>query len=119
MNGPGTSGAAAVGRVCEALEQLATVLGRADLDGLLAAEAAIEHAAADAALLASLPLEEQRALREDAEAARRALMRCQRLGASLAGFARASLEARGAGIGYDPADAAAAAMHGRGFHTRA
>jgi hypothetical protein len=118
------SGAETVGRVCEALEELATVLGRADLDGLLAAEVALEGAAADAALLASLPVEQRRALREEADAARRALMRCQRLGSSLAGFARASLEARGAATGYDadghhPAQAAAKAMQGRGFQTRA
>jgi hypothetical protein len=120
----GRSGAEAVGRVCEALEELATVLGRADLDGLLAAEAELESAAADVAMLASLPMEQRRALREEAEAARRALMRCERLGSSLTGFARASLEARGAAVGYDadgydPAPAAAAAMHGRGFQTRA
>lgn len=112
-----------MGRVCEALEQLATALGRADLDGLLAAEAALDGVAADlerlAALPPALPPEARRALRADAEAARRALMRCQRLGSSLSAFARASLEARGAAIGYDPSQTAAVAMQGRGFQTRA
>ncbi len=121
----GTDGidpAAAATRLRAALESLADALGRADIAGLLAAEEVLEPALADCARLAAAarPPAAHAAdtRRAEIDAARRALMRCRRLGASLGDFARASFDARGTGIGYDPAQAAAAAMTGRGFQTR-
>ena len=121
----GTDGidpATAATRLRAALESMADALGRADIASLLAAEEVLEPALADCARLAA----SQRppaahaadALRAEVDAARRALMRCRRLGASLGDFARASFDARGIGIGYDPAQAAAATLNGRGFQTR-
>ena len=109
---------AAGGRLRAALEAVADALGRADMDGLLIAEAALESALADCARVAAAGGRTAAALRPEIDASRRALMRCRRLGASLGEFARASFEARGLAIGYDPARTAAAAMTGRGFQTR-
>jgi hypothetical protein len=109
---------AAGGRLRVALEAVADALGRADMDGLLAAEQALESALADCARLAASGGTLPAALRSELDASRRALMRCRRLGASLGEFARASFDARGLAIGYDPARTAAATMTGRGFQTR-
>jgi hypothetical protein len=114
----GIDPAVAGGRLRTALEAVADTLGRADMDGLLAAEQALESALADCARLAAAGGPAPAALRPEIDAARRALMRCRRLGASLGDFARASFEARGLAIGYDPARTAAATMTGRGFQTR-
>lgn len=97
----------AVRQLRQALEQTAAALARPDLDGLLASESATERA------LAGLPwgtrpegpLEPR--LRDEIEAARRALVRCTRLGASLQDFIRVSVLARQA-AGYGPAGATAA-----------
>ncbi len=106
------------GRLRAALEAVADSLTRADIDGLLIAEDALESAAADCARLAASGGAASAALRAELDASRRALMRCRRLGASLGEFARAGFDARGLAIGYDPARTAAATMTGRGFQTR-
>jgi hypothetical protein len=92
----------AVRQLRQALEQTAGALARPDLDGLLASEAATERA------LAGLPWGTrpdgplEPALREEIDAARRALIRCTRLGASLQDFVRLSSVARQM-PGYGPA----------------
>jgi len=116
MTARGIDPAVAGGRLRAALEAVADSLTRADIDGLLSAEDALESAVADCARLAASGAASV-ALRAELDGSRRALMRCRRLGASLGEFARASFDARGLAIGYDPARTAAT-MTGRGFETR-
>lgn len=84
----------AVRQLRQAIEQTAAALARPDLDALLASEAATERA------LAGLPWGTrpdgplEPAVREEIDAARRALVRCTRLGASLQDFIRVSALAR-------------------------
>jgi hypothetical protein len=89
------SGAAAVVRLRLALERTATALARPDLETLLASEADIEIALAEITALTTLPVEERDAARVEIEGARRALLRCRRLGGALDNFVRISFEAQG------------------------
>jgi hypothetical protein len=111
--------AAASARLRLALESVAAALAAARLDDMLTAEAELESALADVARLPPLSPADRQLIRDQADAARRALMRCRRLGSNLGEFARASFEARGTAVGYDPARAAATAMNGRSLQTRA
>ena len=111
--------AAASARLRLALDAVATALEQPRLEDLLAGEAELESALADVARLAPLSAADRDLVREQADAARRALMRCRRLGSNLGEFARASFEARGAAVGYDPARSVASTMNGRGLQTRA
>jgi hypothetical protein len=97
--GEAVSGVAAA-ELRGALEEAADALAHADLDRLLACEARIEHAL-DGLPVRSLSAPLSDALRADAEAARAALVRCRRLGISLAEFMAAGLTARGLD-GYGP-----------------
>jgi hypothetical protein len=90
-----------------ALEQSAAALAGSSLDGLLAAEAALNDALAQLPPLSTISSADRPALREDLEAARRALRRCRRLGASLSDFITLSLAAQGRASGYDSQRAAA------------
>jgi hypothetical protein len=120
MTAQGESSPAAVGaRLRAVLESVAAALEHGRLDDLVAGEAALDSAVADIARLSREAPDARGAIRGDLAAARRALMRCRRLGFSLGEFTRASFEARGAAVGYDPARSVASAMTGRGFHTRA
>ncbi len=96
----------AVRHLRQALEQTADALARPNLDGLLASETATERALAGLpwGTRASGPLEPE--LREEIDAARRALIRCTRLGASLQDFIRLSSAARQSPA-YGPAAATA------------
>jgi hypothetical protein len=93
-----TRGAAHLRR---ALEQSAAALATSNLEELLAGEAALNDALAELQASAS-SREERQSLREDLEAARRALRRCRRLGAALTDFVTLSLAAQGRAVSYDP-----------------
>jgi uncharacterized membrane-anchored protein len=111
---------AAVLRLRAALEGTADALASPSADGLLAAEAALTQATAQLSTLTMMSQADRAALGGELLAAWSALGRCRRLGAALGDFVRASFDARGLGTGYnDSADAAAGALAGRGFHTRA
>ncbi len=101
----------AVRQLRQALEQTADALVQPDLDGLLACETATERALAGLpwGTRATGPLGPE--LRQEIDAARRALIRCTRLGASLQDFIRLSSVARQS-PGYGPsATPAACAGH--------
>jgi hypothetical protein len=102
-----------------ALEQTASALAGARLDDLLEAASAVEHALAR--LRAVPPGEDidRRAVVTEADAARRALARCRRLGAALEDFVRLSFDARGQAVGYAPLQSVAETLTGRGLHARA
>lgn len=114
-----TNVAAAGARLRTALEAVATALEQARLDDMLAVEAELESALAGVARLAPLSAADRALIRDEADAARRALTRCRRLGSGLTSFMRASFEARGATVGYDPSQSMAAAMNGRSLQARA
>ena len=84
-----------------ALEQSAAALAAANLDGLLAAAAALNDAVAELPAMVTESPEHRRALREDLEAARSAVRRCRRLGAALSDVVAISLAAQGRAVGYD------------------
>jgi hypothetical protein len=92
---------AAVRRLREALEQTAGALARPDVEALLASEGATERALADLPWGSRLDAPPSTDLRREIDAARRALLRCQRLGASLQDFVRLSTAAHRA-PGYGP-----------------
>ncbi|HEY0873462.1 MAG TPA: hypothetical protein VGD94_08320 [Vicinamibacterales bacterium] len=90
----------AVAGLRAALEDLADALAGADLDRLLACEARIESALAQLPAH-GLPADARVEIRAEVDAARRAMIRCRRLGLSLNAFIMAGLSARGLG-GYGP-----------------
>jgi hypothetical protein len=99
-----------VQRLEAALDGLAGALAAGDLEGMLAAEPALALA------LASLPRAEAAArdtdgLRARLLEARRALRRCERLGAGLDRFVSCSLTAQGRALSYER-DGGTAARHG-------
>lgn len=116
----------AAARLRAALDATAGALAQADLEGLLAAEAALTGAFADlpelraaaAVMQASPPTHERTDLRDELMACRAALLRARRLGASLGDVVRLSLYARGQSTGYDPARVTAATLTGRGIEVR-
>lgn len=83
-----------VGRLRAALDGLGDALARADLEALLASEPAVAEALD--AVAGVRPHPGDAATRREIERARTALLRCRRLGASLADVAR---------MAVDPADA--------------
>jgi hypothetical protein len=120
----------AAARLRQALEQSAAALGEGRLDILLGGEAALQDAAilspalrvrtgSGPSALPPLTPADKHHLREELEAARRALVRCRHLGANLNTFVRISLDAHGRAAGYDPQRTAAAALGGRDLNMRA
>lgn len=91
----GTRAATAVVRLRVALERTASALAQPDVERLLAGESEIEVALAELASVYSLSDEDRDGVRVEVEAARRALLRCRRLGNTLDSFVRISLEAQG------------------------
>lgn len=109
----------AASRLRAAIEETAAALAGADVDRLLAADALLQNLLFEIPRFATLGKGEAALLRTEVEGAQAALRRCRRLGAAISDFVRISLEARGGGLGYQPARAAAAALTGRGFNERA
>jgi hypothetical protein len=98
----------AVAGLRAALEEMADALASASLDRLLACEARIESALAQLPAH-GLPAAARVEIRAEIEAARRAMIRCRRLGLSLNAFIMAGLSVRGLGGLYGPDSGAAAA----------
>jgi hypothetical protein len=90
----------AASRLRVSLEALADALAGARLDALLACEADLAQALADCGLLRSPAEGDLRATAGELAAARLALTRCRRLGATLNDMARLSLTAQGRDGGY-------------------
>jgi len=118
----------AASRLRAALEDTAAALAGADLDRLLACDALLQKVLNDipwgqgGVRVGSDPGQapaDRTRLRAEIDEAQSALRRCRRLGAALSDFVRFSLDAQGAGLGYEPARAAAAALTGRTFNERA
>jgi hypothetical protein len=93
-------------RLRTALEGAADALAAANLDLLLASEAAIEDALADLPPLEGLDGPDRAALRAELDRVRAELLRCRRLGSGLGDFIRVSFDAQGRGGGYGRPDAA-------------
>ena len=90
----------AIVRLRSALEASADALASPTLDGLLAAELAIEGALADLPPLDDAAAPERALARAELDRARAALLRCRRLGSALGDFVRLSFEAHGRSSGY-------------------
>jgi hypothetical protein len=90
----------AVAALRDALDRTAAALASPRVETLLDCEVAIENALANLPPLEGLDATERAAVRAELDAARRALLRCRRLGAALAEFVRLGLEAQGRGTGY-------------------
>ena len=97
----------AASRLRAAIEETAAALAGADVDRLLAADALLQNLLFEIPRFATLGKGEAALLRTEVEGAQAALRRCRRLGAAISDFVRISLEARGGGLGYQPARAAA------------
>ena len=119
MTGHDTQAIAAVTRLRDALEQVAAALARPQLDVLLAGETAIEAALTQMPPLDGLPMDQRHLVRQELEHARRALMRCRRLGAALTDFVRISFEAQGRGPSYGPRPGTPPAYNGSALNARA
>ena len=119
MNTPAPRPAPAAARLRSALKATADALAVPNLEALLNVESALTAALAALPTIRSLDEAGREAAREDLLAARAALERCRRLGTALGEIVRVSLDARGQGIGYEPARGAAATLSGREFQTRA
>ncbi len=109
----------AAARLRAALEATVDALAVPRLEALLNVESALTAALAALPTLRSLDPADRPAAREDLLAAKAALAKCRRLGASLGDFVRLSLDARGQGIGYESSRGTAATLSGRAFQTRA
>jgi hypothetical protein len=118
MNQPQQGTLSAVSRLRTAIEDTALALAAADLDGLLAADTALQAALQALPALASVNADERLLFKRELEAAATALLRCRRLGVGLGDFVRISLDAHGGQLGYEPIRTAAAALTGRGFTQR-
>ena len=118
MSHPPQGNLTAVSRLRIALEDTATALAAADLDGLLAADTALQAALHALPALSSVDPADRSVFRRELEAAAAALLRCRRLGVGLTDFVRISLDAHGGQLGYEPTRTAAAALSGRGFTQR-
>ena len=110
--------ASAAARLRAALEAMADALAGGKLETLLNVESALIAAISALPTIRLLDAAGRADARTDLQAAQLALVRCQRLGGSLGNFVRVTLDARGQGVGYEPARGAAATLSGR-FHTRA
>jgi len=115
-------------RLRDALERSAAALADGRLDVLLGGEAALQDASILAPALRRAPgsitspdltTAEQHLLRSELDAARRALLRCRHLGASLTAFVRLSLDTHGRAGAYDPQRTAAVTLGGRSLNMRA
>jgi hypothetical protein len=87
-------------RLRTALDQAADALVSADLEALLVSESEIEQALAQLPALTSSTVEDRADVRMELERARRALIRCRRLGTALTAFVRVSCDAQGRHAGY-------------------
>jgi hypothetical protein len=87
-------------RLREALERLAGALAEPSLDALLESEAALASAVAALSPGSVVAPGERALVRDELLGARRALLRCRRLGAALAEVVRIGVEARGAMLDY-------------------
>lgn len=110
---------AAAGRLRAALEQTAASLASAELEPLLASEAAVEQALRELSSAEALTVEERSAVGDELARAGGALLRCRRLGASLADFVRTSLHAQGRDLDYGPRAVLTPAYGTRAIDTRA
>lgn len=111
-------GLTGIRRLRAALEGTAAALAAADLDRLLAADAALQAALNAVPLRQPVEADVLDEFRRELDVAASALLRCRRLGAGLTDFVRISLEARGEQLGYDPSRDAAAALTGRALSQR-
>jgi len=91
---------AAARRLRATLDRLSRDLATANLDGLLACEADLASALSDLGDRSLLDAATRGATARELRAARLALTRCRRLGATLGDLTRLSLAARGAGPSY-------------------
>jgi hypothetical protein len=87
-------------RLRQALQQVADALAVPSVDALLESEGAIERAIAEMPSIAIVPPDERKQLARELEDARRALMRCRRLGIALTDVVRISFDAQGRGQAY-------------------
>ena len=117
MTTPHPETCTALSRLRAAMDETAAALATADLDRLLAADAALQAALTELPARRAVDLPERPQVRVELELARAALLRCRRLGASLTDFVRLSLDARG--LGYEPERMAAAALAGAVLNERA
>ncbi len=106
----------AVVRLRAALERSASAMAAGRLDELLAAESALDDALTALPSHSDLAANDRDALRAELDGARRALRRCQRLGANLTEYVRLTLHARGSASGYEPERAAASVLGGRALN---
>jgi hypothetical protein len=101
-----------------ALEQTEAALAHARLDDLLAAAATVEDSLAQLRVVTPADAAGRRAIAIEADAARRALTRCRRLGTTLTDVVRLTFDARGQAVGYGPLGAVASSLNGRGLDAR-
>ena len=116
----GSRAVSATMRLRLALEGAAEVLAHAQVEGLLASEGAVEFALAELPQMGSITSEERDAVRRELEAAERALLRCRRLGSTLADYVRLTLASHSTATsasGYTP-DARSDEYAGRGVNAR-
>jgi hypothetical protein len=95
------SAPAVLGRLREALDQVANALAAANLEQLVAAEASLATVVAELPAIQRSTPADAATMRTEIDRARNALMRCRRLGTSLGEFARLSLRLHALGSGYD------------------
>jgi hypothetical protein len=93
--------AALTSELCTALERLETALVRLDTDALLSTEETLGRLVAALASVDSVPVGDRQGLVATIRRGQDVLMRCRRLGASLAAVARARLTMLGGGEAYD------------------
>jgi hypothetical protein len=103
-----------------ALEGAAESLAHAQVEGLLASEGALEFALAELPPMQDLGGDDRAAVRRELEAAERALLRCRRLGSTLADYVRLTLASHGAAAAPYTSDARNEAPEyaGRGVNAR-
>ena len=87
----GSRAVSATIRLRLALEGAAEALAHAQVEGLLASEGALEFALAELPPMRVLEPSERDAVRRELEAAELALLRCRRLGSTLADYVRLTL----------------------------
>ena len=122
----GSRAVSATFRLRLALEGAAEALAHAQVEGLLASEGALEFALAELPPMQGLDAGERDAVRRELEAAERALLRCRRLGSTLADYVRFTLASHGAAhesSGYAPRPGSGRATNvseyaGRGVNAR-
>jgi hypothetical protein len=108
---------AATTRLRNALQQVADALATPQIDALLAGEGALERALAAMPRVAAIDASQRESVGREVDEARRALMRCRRLGAALTDVVRIAFDAQGRGPAYGPRGATPA-YDGRSVSTR-